>query len=277
MRMPASASPFGALPFMPVLNRRAALVRHTALLLSAAYLAGCSSPPPREASLCAPVSDAVHDPAQSFNRSVFAFNRTVDDYALAPVARGYRHLPDFMQQGVHNFASNFGEPKVFINDVLQGNAQRSVNTLGRFALNTTVGVLGLINVSDPAGIPRHTSDFGQTFGVWGIGDGPIVELPLLGNGNSRDSVGKVLNLVVDPFGDHSDTLRTLNTVALVGGTIDGRATLLPLTDSLQQLPDYYGAMRSVIAEHRAAFVREGQLGLTEPAKHHCEGSTHDDF
>ncbi|NBF03419.1 VacJ family lipoprotein [Pseudomonas sp. Fl5BN2] len=262
---------------MPTLNRRAALVRHTALLLSAAYLAGCSSPAPSGASLCTPVSETVYDPAQSFNRSIFAFNRAVDDYALAPVARGYRHLPDLMQHGVHNFASNFGEPKVFINDLLQGNPQRSVNTLGRFALNTTVGVLGLINVSDPVGIPRHSADFGQTFGVWGIGAGPIVELPLLGNGNSRDSVGKVLNLVVDPFGSNSDTVRTLSTVALVGGTIDGRAALLPLTDSLQQLPDYYGAMRSVIAEHRAAFVREGRLGATEPVKDHCEGSTRDDF
>lgn len=262
---------------MPAPAPRTALVRYTALLLSVACLAGCSSPAPSAAVLCTPVSDAVYDPAESFNRSVFAFNHTLDDYALAPVARGYRHLPDFMQQGMHNFASNFGEPKVFINDLLQGNPQRSVSTLGRFALNTTVGVLGLINVSDPVGIPRHTADFGQTFGVWGIGGGPIVELPLLGNGNSRDSVGKVLNLVIDPFGNHSDTLRTLNTVALVGGVVDDRAALLPLTDSLQQLPDYYSAMRSVIAEHRVAFVREGRSGTTEPAKDHCEGPTHDDF
>jgi len=253
------------------------LCRHTALLLSLSYLAGCTSTGSATQPDCAKVDYPIYDPAEPVNRGVFAFNKAVDDYALAPVARGYRHLPDFMQQGVHNFASNFGEPKVFINDLLQGNPQRSVNSLGRFAVNTTVGVLGLFNVSDPLGIPRHTADFGQTFGVWGIGNGPIVELPLLGTDNSRDSVGKILNFVVSPFGDNSDTVQTLGTVALVGGVVDGRAALLPLTDSLKTMPDYYIALRDVNAEHRAAFVQEGKQGATDPAKHRCEGATHDDF
>lgn len=253
------------------------LLRHTTLLLSLSYLAGCTSPGPVTPPPCAEAEYPVHDPAESFNRGVFAFNRAVDDYALAPVARGYRHLPDFMQQGVHNFASNFGEPKVFINDLLQGNPQRSVNTLGRFAVNTTVGLLGLIDVSDPLGIPRHTADFGQTFGVWGIGNGPIVELPLLGTSNSRDATGRILGFFVDPFGDNSDTVQTLGTIALVGGVVDGRAELLPLTDSLKTMPDYYSALRDVNAEHRAAFVQEGKQGATEPAKYRCEGATHDDF
>jgi hypothetical protein len=73
---------------------------------------------------------------------VFAFNRTVDDYLLTPVARGYTALPDFAQQGVHNFASNFGEPKVFANDLLQGNGERAMTSLTRFIFNTTLGVAG---------------------------------------------------------------------------------------------------------------------------------------
>lgn len=253
------------------------LARQAALLLTLSYLAGCTSPAPvASTTRCAQVSYPVYDPAEPVNRGVFVFNRAVDDYALAPVARGYRYLPDFFQKGVHNFASNFSEPKVFINDLLQGNPRRSVNTLGRFAVNTTVGIIGLIDVSDPLGIPRHTSDFGQTFGVWGIGNGPIVELPLLGTGNSRDSVGKVLNLLVSPLGN-SDTVKTLNTVSLVGGTVDTRASLLPLTDSLQQLPDYYSALRNVVAEHRAAYVLEGKQGLTTPQADHCAKETEDDL
>ncbi|MFL1560853.1 VacJ family lipoprotein [Pseudomonas sp. O64] len=247
------------------------------LLMTVSYLTGCASPANvAPTTRCAQVAYPVYDPAEPVNRRVFAFNRAVDNYALAPVARGYRYLPDFFQQGVHNFASNFNEPKVFINDLLQGNPHRSVNTLGRFAVNTTVGVVGLIDVSDHLGIPRHTADFGQTFGVWGVGNGPIVELPLLGTGNSRDAAGKVRSFLVSPLGD-SDTLQTLGTVSLVGGTVDTRASQLPLTDSLQKLPDYYSALRNGVAEHRAAFVVEGKEGATTPRENTCGAGAGGDF
>lgn len=253
------------------------LTRQAVLLLTVSYLTGCASPAPATPTTqCAQVNYPVYDPAEPVNRGVFAFNRAVDDYALAPVARGYRYLPDFFQQGVHNFASNFSEPKVFINDLLQGNPRRSVNTLGRFAVNTTVGVVGLFDVSDSLGIPRHTADFGQTFGVWGMGNGPIVELPLLGTSNSRDAAGKVFSFLVSPLGD-SDAVQTLGTVSLVGGTVDTRASLLPLTDSLQKLPDYYSALRNVVADNRAAFVREGKQGATSPGLESCANSASDDF
>lgn len=228
------------------------LARQAVLLLTVSYLAGCANPTKAPSTRCAQVNYPVHDPAERVNRSVFAFNRAVDNYALAPVARGYRYLPELFQQGVHNFASNFSEPKVFINDLLQGNPRRSVNTLGRFAVNTTVGVVGLIDVSDRLGIPRHSADFGQTFG------------------------GKVLSFLVSPLGD-SDTVQTLGTISLVGGTVDTRASLLPLTDSLQKLPDYYSALRNVVAQNRAAFVPEGKEGATSPATEGCAKGAADDF
>lgn len=254
------------------------LVRNTSIAVLAAGLAGCSSQPPSDPSVtCAEIGYSVYDPAEPLNRGVFAFNRVLDDYALAPVARGYRYLPDFFQTGVHNFVANFGEPKVFINDLLQGNPMRSVNTLGRFALNTTVGVVGLIDVSGKVGIPRHKADFGQTFGVWGIGNGPIVELPLFGTSNSRDAAGRVLSFVVDPFGDNSDTVNTLSTLNTVGGIVDGRAEALPLTDSLKKLPDYYSALRNVVAEHRATFVADGKQGSPQTTKPQCTGAPADGF
>ncbi|MBD8194837.1 VacJ family lipoprotein [Pseudomonas fluorescens] len=228
------------------------LARQAVLLLTVSYLAGCANPTKAPSTRCAQVNYPVHDLAERVNRSMFAFNRAVDNYALAPVARGYRYLPEFFQQGVHNFASNFSEPKVFINDLLQGNPRRSVNTLGRFAVNTTVGVVGLIDVSDRLGIPRHSADFGQTFG------------------------GKVLSFLVSPLGD-SDTVQTLGTISLVGGTVDTRASLLPLTDSLQKLPDYYSALRNVVAQNRAAFVLEGKEGATSPASEGCAKGAADDF
>lgn len=256
---------------MPTIKCASPVARFTLAGFAVVLLSGCASAPATPANLCGPVSYTLHDPAEPVNRGIFAFNRTVDDYALAPIARGYKHLPDFFQTGVHNFVANFGEPKVFINDVLQGNGQRSVTTFGRFVINTTVGVVGLIDVSGKMGIERHKSDFGQTFGVWNLANGPIVELPLLGTGNLRDATGKLLSFAVDPFGGNSDTVQTLQTVNLVGGLVDGRAQALPYTDKLSQQPDYYVALRDATAQQRANFVLEGKSGLTAKAPSTCPG------
>ncbi|MGJ7547571.1 MlaA family lipoprotein [Pseudomonas alloputida] len=243
--------------------------RNTVLALSLLAASGCSQRPP--ATTCGPVAYQLSDPAEPANRAVFAFNRSVDDYLLAPVARGYTALPNFAQQGVHNFAANFGEPKVFVNDLLQGNGERAMTSLSRFIFNTTLGVAGLIDVSSKMGLARHESDFGQTFGVWNIADGPIVELPLLGSHNLRDATGRVLGLALDPFGDNSDTVETLGTVATAGGMVDGRAQALPLTDKLRTQPDYYQAVRDFIAQQRANRVVEGQLGAPGRRADQCQG------
>lgn len=247
---------------MPI-ARPALLVRSTVIVALAAFASGCSSTPPATPGSCENMPYAVHDPAEPVNRGIFAFNRTVDDYALAPIARGYRKLPEMFQSGVHNFVANFGEPKVFINDLLQGNGERSVTTLGRFVINTTVGIVGLIDVSGKMGIARHESDFGQTFGVWNIAPGPIVELPLFGTGSLRDATGKVVSFAVDPFGSNSDTVETLGTIKTVGGVVDGRAEALPLTDKLQTQADYYVALRDAVAQRRADFVADGKLGAVQ--------------
>src|SRR5476649_538979 len=107
------------------------LARNTSIAVLAAGLSGCSSQPPSTTVTCAEINYSVYDPAEPLNRGVFAFNRVLDDYALAPVARGYRYSPDFFQAGVHNFVANFGEPKVFINDLLQGNLQNFRSLIGR--------------------------------------------------------------------------------------------------------------------------------------------------
>ncbi|MGX9568174.1 MlaA family lipoprotein [Pseudomonas sp. CFBP 5748] len=239
----------------------APLCARTSLVIALAALAsGCTTTPAATSGSCDSATYTVHDPVEPINRGIFAFNRTVDDYALAPVARGYLKLPEVFQTGVHNFVANFGEPKVFINDLLQGNAQRSVTTLGRFVINSTAGIVGLIDVSGKLGIERHEADFGQTFGVWNIAPGPIVELPLLGTANLRDATGKVVSFAVDPFGDNSSTVETLGTINTAGGIVDGRAQALPLTDELKTQADYYSALRDATAQRRADFVAQGKLG-----------------
>ena len=262
---------------MPITKPAPLFVRSTVVVVLAALASGCSSTPAAKPGSCERATYTVHDPAEPLNRGIFAFNRTVDDYALAPVARGYRKLPEMFQGGVHNFVANFGEPKVFINDLLQGNAQRSVNTLGRFVINTTAGIVGLIDVSGKLGIERHKADFGQTFGVWNLAPGPIVELPLLGSANLRDATGKVLSFAVDPFGDNSSAVDTLGTINTVGGVVDGRAEALPLTDELQTEPDYYAALRDATAQRRADLVAQGKLGAVVEDNAQCqEGAAADE-
>ncbi|WP_210639385.1 VacJ family lipoprotein [Pseudomonas sp. Tri1] len=255
---------------MPTFKPAPLCVRTSLVIALVALASGCSTTPAATAGSCDSTTFTVHDPAEPINRGIFAFNRTVDDYALAPVARGYLKLPEMFQAGVHNFVANFGEPKVFINDLLQGNAQRSVNTLGRFVINTTAGIVGLIDVSGKLGIERHKADFGQTFGVWNVAPGPIVELPLLGSANLRDATGKVLGFAVDPFGDNSSTVDTLGTINTVGGVVDGRAEALPVTDQLQTQPDYYVALRDATAQQRADFVAQGKSGAVIQGPH-CQG------
>lgn len=261
---------------MPTLKHVSTVARLSFAVGVVVLASGCADRPSVPIGPCDEVRYTIHDPAESVNRGIFAFNRSVDDYALAPVARGYRHLPSFFQAGVHNFVANFGEPKVFINDVLQGNGNRSVATLGRFVINTTVGIVGLIDISGRMGIERHKSDFGQTFGVWNIANGPIVELPLLGTGNLRDATGKVLSFMVDPLGSNSDTVQALGTVNTVGGIVDGRAELLPSTDRLRTQPDYYVALRDTVASKRARLVLEGKAGAVTSARSTCPGDGPDD-
>ncbi len=221
---------------------------------------------------CAAIGYELRDPLEPANRSVFGFNRVADEYVLQPVARGYAKLPQPVQDGVHNFAANFAEPKVFVNDVLQGNGQRAMNTVGRFTINTLLGVAGLFDTAGRMGLVHHKADFGQTFGVWGIGDGPVLEWPLLGSANSRDSVGRVANFLFSPFGDNSDTVATIGTINTVGSTVDGRAEALPLTDQLETGPDYYSALRDYTAAARARLVAEGKLGTLNAAERYrgCE-------
>jgi len=203
--------------------------------------------------------DKVNDPAEPTNRTIFAGNRFIDRHVLKPVANAYvDYVPDRVRQSIHNFVSNLGEPAVLVNDLLQGNMSRAWTTTQRFAVNTTVGGAGLFDPADGWGLPHHKADFGQTFGVWGIGPGPSVQLPLLSFSNVRDTAGRVVGFFADPI-DYM-----LPDVTAAGGglnVVDTRAELMPTTDLLEKTsPDYYAALRSVMAQRRAALVEEGKTG-----------------
>jgi phospholipid-binding lipoprotein MlaA len=236
------------------------LASGTALALTLALAACAHAPADPEARA---EYERNNDPAEPTNRVIFAGNKFVDDHALQPAARGYQnHIPDGVRRSVHNFVSNLGQPSIAVNDALQGNFSRCWNTIQRFAINTTVGGVGLFDVATGWNRPGHQADFGQTFGVWGAGPGPSVQLPLFGPSNVRDSFGKVADLLTNPANLASGGAVAAVSAASGGaGFVDRRAELLSTTDPLEKNSlDYYAAMRSITAQRRAALVAEGKAG-----------------
>jgi len=211
-----------------------------------------------------------HDPAEPVNRKIFAANMAVDHYVLQPVARAYKSdLPEHVQLVGHNFATNLQEPQIALNDALQGNMGRSGHSAFRFAINSTLGLGGLFDVAGGWGVVHHDSDFGQTFGVWGIGSGPFVELPLLGSSNVRDGVGTAVGIITNPFGSFLAPV-PLTTIGYVGsgiGVVDGRAEVLKATDQLERNSlDYYATLRSISWQQRAKLIADGKNPDAEKAK-----------
>jgi phospholipid-binding lipoprotein MlaA len=132
----------------------------------------------------------VYDPWERFNRGVYRFNYYFDHYFFLPVVRGYEFVtPEAARRGITNFFSNLNEPRNFVNSLLQGRAESCVKAVLRLALNTTLGLGGLLDPAAAAGYPQQNEDFGQTLGLWGLGPGPYLVLPLLGPSGVRDAGG----------------------------------------------------------------------------------------
>jgi phospholipid-binding lipoprotein MlaA len=131
-----------------------------------------------------------YDPWEGFNRSMYKFNYGVDKYFFIPVVKAYRFiLPDVARTGIANFFSNLFEVTNVMNNLLQGDAEGTVNTTFRFVFNSTIGLGGLMDPATPMGFTRDNEDFGQTLGVWGAGPGPYLVLPVLGPSTVRDGIG----------------------------------------------------------------------------------------
>lgn len=133
-------------------------------------------------------ADEVWDPLEGLNRRIYRFNYYFDRYVFLPAVRGYKFVtPDPVEKGIHNFFNNLQDISTLINSILQLNPTKTLNTTTRLALNSTVGLLGFINIASD--VPRKDEDFGQTLGYWGVGNGPYLVLPILGPSNLRDGVG----------------------------------------------------------------------------------------
>ena len=138
--------------------------------------------------------EEINDPFEDLNRDIFIFNEKLDEKLLKPAAITYRKVtPQFVRTGVTNFFNNLEEIDTTINQVLQGEIKYAFNDASRFVINSTIGLLGLIDVASKMGLERHEEDFGQTLGVWGFNSGPYIMIPFLGPSNPRDLLSRPIS------------------------------------------------------------------------------------
>jgi phospholipid-binding lipoprotein MlaA len=201
---------------------------------------------------------APQDPWESWNRGIYKVNDSLDRAIAKPVARTYvRIVPRPIRTGVSNFFANLDTPTVMVNDALQGKFLAAANDLGRFLLNSTVGLAGLLDPATPAGLARNDEDFGQTLGHWGVHPGPFVELPLLGPSDLRDAPSKLVDTYTNP---RQYIRNTYVKWGLYGvNLVDKRASVLPLEATLKNVYDPYAFVRDAYLQRRAYLVSDGKV------------------
>ena len=152
-------------------------------------------------SACAPAETGydAEDPLEDINRAVHGFNKGFDSVLFRPAATVYGTVvPEPVMRGIENFASNASLPGTIVNDVLQANFADAANNIGRFLVNTTFGLAGLLDPATFMDLPARDSDFGETLHVWGFAEGAYVELPVMGPSTGRDTVGLVADFFMNP-------------------------------------------------------------------------------
>lgn len=205
------------------------------------------------------------DPLEPVNRGIFWFNDKFDTYIGEPVARGYDWaMPQTVQTGVGNFFSNIKYPIYLVSDLVQFKFKQAFNHTGRFVINTTLGVGGVIDVAKHMKLPEHHEDIGVSLAYHGVPAGPYLVLPFLGPSNLRDGVGRLAQIPLNPvyyfsFTDASSDLKW----AVSGGLtaiefIDTRANLLEAVEAAKESSvDYYLFMQSAYYQYRRGLVYDG--------------------
>ena len=201
---------------------------------------------------------APQDPWESWNRGVYKFNDKLDRAVAKPVARAYvKVVPEPVRIGVTNFFQNLTTPSVMVNDALQGKFLAAANDLGRFVINTTLGVAGILDPATPAGLARNDEDFGQTLGKYGVPAGPFIELPVLGPSDARDGPARLVDTYMSPRQYiHNDWIKY---GLYLPDFTDRRAALLQLDDTLKNTYDPYAFVRDAYLQRRAYLVSDGKI------------------
>jgi phospholipid-binding lipoprotein MlaA len=229
--------------------RGACVLRRLGVLALLVIASGCATGPnPNPA-----------DPFEPFNRGVSRFNDVVDDAVLRPAATAYREaLPSPVRTGVNNFFGNLSDVWSFVNSALQLKLQNSAETFMRVNVNTFFGLGGLLDIATEAGIDRHSEDFGQTLGRWGVPSGPYVVLPLFGSSTLRDTAAWPVDRRGDLLGELDD-IPVRNSLYVLR-VVDGRSNLLRAGQLLDDAAlDKYSFTRDAYLQRRRNEVHDGNL------------------
>ena len=218
-------------------------------------LVGACAATPRDASL------PINDPNEEANRQILAMNQAV----LSPVAEVVKAVtPGPVRDRLHDLNSNLKEPRIFVNNILQLRFDAALHTAGRFAVNSTFGIGGLVDLASREGLPQESGDFGQTLFVWGVSEGPYMMRPYLGPSTFRDAVGSTVDLFGDPLGM---LIGTQLGVAIATTSLDAVVRLSDLKSAEDASIDFYSFLRSGYYQTRRAQLREaiGQPNVIELA------------
>jgi phospholipid-binding lipoprotein MlaA len=211
----------------------------------------------------------TNDPIEPFNRTMYSVHQGIDTVVLRPAATGYRTVvPGPVRLGIRNVLGNLRTPVILVNDMLQGEPRRAGDTLGRFLINSTLGVGGIFDVAQHQfGVPGHTEDYGQTLARWGVQEGPYLFIPVLGPSNPRDLTGFGLGIASDPFAwlGQGATVDALTWSRAGVTVVDTREQLIEVLDDIERSSlDPYATLRSGYRQRRRAEI-ENRLGGAVPA------------
>lgn len=198
------------------------------------------------------------DPFQEVNRKIYKFNTKADQLILRPIAKTYdKALPKPAKKGVSNFFSNLREPLNAVHNLLQGKYDRALSSGYRFAVNSTVGVLGLFDVAKKLDVQPAPEDFGQTLAAWGVKPGPYLMLPILGPSNVRDGIGRLSDSAIYyPFNEITDSSGGRTGLVFLD-VVSFRASLLGTDSVLESQIDQYGFFKQAFEQTRIKAIYDG--------------------
>ncbi|EXI85267.1 MAG: putative phospholipid-binding lipoprotein MlaA precursor [Candidatus Accumulibacter regalis] len=209
------------------------------------------------ASGCASTNNDPADPFEGFNRAMFAVNEGLDTVAIKPVAQGYDAVtPLPVKVGVGNFFGNIWDSWTAINNLLQGKGGDALSDVGRVLINSTIGIGGVFDVASEMGLTKHSEEFGQTLGKWGVPDGPYFYWPLIGPRTTRDTFGWMVDTYYDPVW-RVDNIPLRNSLVAVR-YVDLRASVLPTDKVIEEAAfDKYSYIRDAYLQHRRNEIFDG--------------------
>ena len=196
------------------------------------------------------------DPLKDLNQKTHDLNQTLDLQVASPIARFYQRItPDFIEMGVTNFTQNVEDLSIGVNNILQGKIKSGFSDLGRFTINSTIGIAGFLDIATDMGLEKHDEDFGQTLAVWGVPDGPYLVLPGLGPSTMRDTLAMIPDAFLTPLWliDHDRTSYSLTAIDL----IDTRARYLGLESVV--IGDEYLFYRDAYLQSRQFEIKDGEI------------------